>query len=89
MEIGEVSKPFYMITARGKEVCAIVKLKNRIDSHKASITEDYQRLKGIVTAKRSEEKIQKWILEKQKKTYVRINPNWAKCDFKYPGWIRK
>ena len=89
MEIGEVSKPFYMITARGKEVCAIVKLKNRIDAHKATITEDYQRLKRIVTAKRSEEKIQKWIVEKQKKTYVRINPNWAKCDFKYPGWIRK
>ena len=89
MEIGEVSKPFYMITARGKEVCAIVKLKNRIDAHKATITEDYQRLKRIVTAKRSEEKLQKWILEKQKKTYVRINPNWAKCDFKYPGWIRK
>ena len=89
MEIGEVSKPFYMITARGKEVCAIVKLKNRIDAHKATITEDYQRLKRIVTAKRSEEKLQKWILQKQKKTYVRINPNWANCDFKYPGWIRK
>ena len=89
MEIGEVSKPFHMITAKGKEVCAIVKLKNRIDAHKATITEDYQRLKSIVTAKRSEEKIQKWILEKQKKTYVRINPNWANCDFKYPGWIRK
>ena len=89
MEIGEVSKPFYMITAKGKEVCAIVKLKNRIDAHKATITEDYQRLKSIVTSKRSEEKIQKWIVQKQKKTYVRINPNWANCDFKYPGWIRK
>ncbi len=89
MEIGEVSKPFHMITAKGKEVCAIIKLKNRIDAHKATITEDYQRLKRIVTAKRSDEKIQKWILEKQKKTYVRINPKWAKCDFKYPGWIKK
>ncbi len=89
MQIGEISKPFTMITAKGKEVCAIVKLKNRIDAHKATITEDYQRLKSIVTAKRSEEKIQKWILEKQKKTYVRINPRWAKCNFKYPGWIKK
>lgn len=89
MQIGEVSKPFTMINSRGKEVCAIVKLKNRIDAHKATITEDYQRLKEMVTAKKSEEKIQKWILEKQKNTYVRINPNWAKCDFKYPGWIKK
>lgn len=88
MQIGEVSKPFTMINGKGKEVCAIIKLKNRIDGHKATITEDYQRLKSIVTAKRSEEKLQKWIVEKQKNTYVRINPEWRKCDFKYPGWIK-
>lgn len=89
MQIGEISKPFRMVMVEsGKEVCAIVKLKNRIDGHKATISEDYQRLKDIVTQKRSEEKLQKWILEKQKKTYVRINPNWRKCDFKYPGWIK-
>lgn len=32
----------------GKEVCAIVKLKNRINGHKATISEDYQNLKEIV-----------------------------------------
>ena len=88
LQIGEISKPFTMINSKGKQVCAIVKLKNRIDGHKATITEDYQRLKGIVTAKRSEEKIQKWIVEKQKSTYVRINPEWRNCDFRYPGWIK-
>lgn len=88
MQIGEISKPFTMINSKGKEVCAIVKLKNRIDAHKATITEDYQRLKSMVTAKRSEEKLHDWIVEKQKSTYVRINPNWRKCDFKYPGWIK-
>ncbi len=88
MQIGEISKAFTMINSKGKEVCAIVKLKNRIDGHKATINEDYQRLKSMVTAKRSEEKIQKWIVEKQKNTYVRINPSWRNCDFKYPGWIK-
>ena len=88
MQVGEISKAFTIINSKGKEVCAIVKLKNRIDGHKATITEDYQRLKSMVTAKRSEEKIQKWIVEKQKNTYVRINPSWRNCDFKYPGWIK-
>ena len=88
MQIGEISKPFTMINSKGKQVCAIVKLKNRIDGHKATITEDYQRLKAMVTAKRSEEKLQKWIVEKQKNTYVRINPDWRNCDFKYSGWIK-
>ncbi len=89
MKIGEVSEPFTMTNAKGKEVCAIVKLKNRIDGHKATISEDYQRLKEIVTAKRSEEKLQEWIVEKQRTTYVRISPEWRKCDFKYPGWVKQ
>ena len=89
LNVGEISEPFTMVNNKGKEVCAIVKLKARIDGHKATITEDYQRLKSIVQAKRGEEKLDKWIREKQKSTYVRINENWVKCDFKYPGWIRQ
>ena len=89
LNVGEISEPFVMINNKGKEICAIVKLKARIDGHKATITEDYQRLKSIVQSKLGEEKLQKWIVDKQKSTYVRINENWATCDFKYPGWIRK
>ena len=89
LNVGEISEPFTMVNNKGKEVCAIVKLKARIDGHKATITEDYQCLKSIVEAKRGEEKLDKWIREKQKSTYVRINENWVKCDFKYPGWIRQ
>lgn len=87
MNVGDVSDAFTMIdTKTGKEVCAIVKLKRRIDGHKAIITEDYQLLKSIVLEKKREEKIQKWIVSKQKNTYVRINDVNRKCDFKYPGW---
>jgi len=89
MQVGEISEPFSMINSKGKEICAIVKLKARIDGHKATITEDYQRLKSIVQAKLGDEKIQKWIVDKQRTTYVRINEDWVKCDFKYPGWIKK
>ena len=88
LNVGEISKAFTMIDDKGKEVCAIVKLKSKIDGHKATISEDYQALKDIVVKKREEEILHKWILEKQKQTYVRINPNWQKCDFKYPGWIK-
>ena len=90
MNVGEISKAFTMINEKdGKEVCAIVKLKAKINGHKATIAEDYQDLKEIVMNKRREEMLHKWILEKQKRTYVRINENWQKCDFKYPGWIKK
>lgn len=91
MNVGEISKAFSMINEKdGKEVCAIIKLKSRINGHKATITDDYQRLKDIVIEKKQEEKLEKWILEKQKRTYVRVNDNWKNnCTFKYPGWIKE
>lgn len=88
MEVGEISKPFTMIDKRGREVCAIVKLKNRIPAHRASVTEDFQVLKLAVEARKSEKVIQDWIREKQKSTYVRIKQGWGECDFMYPGWVR-
>ena len=88
MEVGEISKPFTMIDKRGREVCAIVKLKNRIPAHRASVTEDFQVLKIAVEARKSEKVIQDWIRDKQKSTYVRIKQGWGECDFMYPGWVR-
>jgi peptidyl-prolyl cis-trans isomerase SurA len=90
MNVGEISKAFTMVSEKdGKETCAVVKLKSRINGHKATISEDYQSLKEIVVAKRRAELLNKWVLEKQKNTYVRINDKWkGNCEFKYPGWIR-
>ena len=87
MNVSEISKPFIMINSKGKEVCAIVKLKSRVKGHKATLAEDFQALKDVVLEKKRSEKIEKWIKEKQKSTYVRINEKWINCDFKYPGWI--
>jgi len=85
---GEVSEAFTMINNKGKEVVAIVKLRNRIEGHKATMTEDYQRLKEIVANKRRNEKLDQWIKEKQRTTFIRVNPEWVKCDFRYPGWVK-
>ncbi len=89
MNVNEISKPFVMTNNKGREVCAIVKLKSKIDGHKATITEDFQTMKDVVLQKRRSEKLEKWIVQKQKSTYVRINEKWQHCDFKYPGWIKK
>lgn len=86
MQVGEVSAPFVMIDRKGKEVCAIVKLKSRIEGHKATPTEDFQVVKDVIIAKMKEQKMAEWIKEKQRTTYVRINGDWCDCEFQYPGW---
>ena len=89
LQVGELSKPFLMTNSKGKEVVAIVKLKDKTEGHRATMKDDYQTLQDVVQAKMAEEKIEKWIKEKQKTTYVRINEDWRNCDFKYDGWIKK
>jgi peptidyl-prolyl cis-trans isomerase SurA len=89
MQVGEISKPFTMITNKQKEVVAIVKLKVRTETHKANMTDDYQALKTMVENRKKDELLKNWIAQKQKTTYVRISEGWRNCDFQFPGWIKE
>ncbi|MCD8193464.1 MAG: peptidylprolyl isomerase [Tannerellaceae bacterium] len=89
MEVGDISKPFTMITDKQKEVVAIVKLKARTEAHKANLSDDYQALKMLVENRKREELLNDWVKKKQKTTYVRISEGWGGCDFQYPGWIKE
>ena len=88
MSVGQISAPFTMINARGQKVCVLAKLKNRIEGHKAMITEDFQLMKEIVLEKRQQEALDKWVTNKIKSTYVRVNEAYRNCDFEYEGWVR-
>ena len=87
MSVGQISAPFTMINARGQKVCVLAKLKNRIEGHKAMITEDCQLMKEIVLEKRQQEALDKWVTNKIKSTYVRVNEAYRNCDFEYEGWV--
>ena len=88
LKVGEISQPFQMVNERGKKVCAIIKLKSRTESHRATITEDFQVMKGIVLEKRRNEALHDWVVNKIKNTYVRMNERYRHCDFEYEGWVK-
>ena len=88
LQIGEISAPFQMIDKRGKTVCAVAKLKNRIPGHRATVTEDFQVLKDVVMDKRRTDFLHDWVVNKIKTTYVRLNDQYHDCQFEYEGWIR-
>ena len=89
MQVGDSSKPFTMLTDKQKEVVAIVKLKARVNGHKANLADDFQAMKQLVESRKREELLNDWIRKKQKTTYVRISEGWKNCDFKYPGWVKE
>jgi len=89
MHVSEISKPFTMVDpSSNKEVVAVVKVKSKVDTHKANLMDDYQLLKNYYEETRKEKFLNDWIAKKQKETYISIDPAWQNCDFKYPGWIK-
>lgn len=88
MKQEEISKPFVMRNNKDKQVAAIVKLSKRIEGHKANMNTDYQTIKMMAEAKKRQEILDKWLKNKIKTTYVRIDENWKNCNFRYEGWVR-
>ncbi len=90
LQVGDVSKPFVMKDPKTtSDIVAIVKLSNRIEPHRANLSDDYQLLKSMAEKRRQQEILDQWIENKIKTTYVRIEPQWRKCDFKHSGWIKQ
>jgi peptidyl-prolyl cis-trans isomerase SurA len=89
LSVGEVSNAFLMINPENnREEGAIVRVKNKIPSHKANLSDDYQLIKSMLEAKERTDIITHWIEKRQKDTYIYIAPGWRNCHFQYPGWIK-
>lgn len=89
MEPGEISQPFIMRDPkRDREIVAMVRLTSRIDAHAANLAEDYQTIKDMYEAAESQAIIDKWLADKIRTTYVRIEDGWRDCDFQHKGWIK-
>lgn len=90
LEPGDISDPFVMIDPKlNREVVAIVKLTERLPGHQANMRNDYQLIKRMYENSRRSELIGEWIEKKIGETYVRIEPGWRNCEFKYKGWVKE
>lgn len=88
LKAGDVSKPFIMLNDKGRQVAAMVKVSNRNEGHRANINNDYQIIKQMAENSRKQELVDEWLQGKIQKTYVRIDPGWQKCEFRYSGWLK-
>ena len=89
MKVGDVSPAFTMTNNRGKTVCAVVKLKSRVEGHRATITEDFQVMKDVVLSKRKAEFIHEWVKNKIKNTYISMKNRYKNGDYEYDGWVQE
>lgn len=88
LQVGEISPAFRMVNAQGKQVCAIVKLKSRVDAHTATITEDYQVMKDVVLGKERQQFLRNWVEEKIKRTHIWMKERYRTGKYEYEGWVK-
>ena len=86
LQIGDISHSFIFTTQKHQTVCAIVKIKNRIPAHRATIEQDFEVLAEMQLNERREARLEEWVREKVRTTYVRIDPEWQGCNYHYSGW---
>ena len=89
MQVGDVSPAFVSQDANGNTQVVLLKLKQRIPGHRADMATDFQLIKQLALQEKKQKELDKWIIQHQKSTYIRISPDYQQCDFKYPGWIKK
>ncbi|MDE6809192.1 MAG: peptidylprolyl isomerase [Muribaculaceae bacterium] len=89
MQPGDVSEAFTMMDPkRNREIVAVVKLTNRIEAHKANLSDDFPTIRNMYEASVQEKILKDWLKNKIKTTYVKIEDGWSDCQFENEGWIR-
>jgi peptidyl-prolyl cis-trans isomerase SurA len=79
MVVGELSKPMEF-PSEGKPAFRIIRLKNRIDPHKANLKDDYQKLSSMATSQKNSNYVKEWIQKRSKITYIKLDPQFN-CKF--------
>ena len=89
MQPGEVSDAFIMKDPKtNQDIVALVKLTNRIDGHRANMSDDYQLIKNMCERAQQNDILNKWLEKKIADTYTRIEDGWRNCEFTHKGWIK-
>ncbi len=72
----------------GRKSYKIIKVTNTISEHKADYSKDYTKIKELATKEKQIKAIGLWTTAKIEETFIKINPEYATCDFTN-NWIKK
>lgn len=80
MQPGAISEPYMFKTQSGKTGFRIVYLKSKTKPHQANLKDDYDKLQAIALQTKQAKVFDEWLLERMKKTYIKINSPYDDCD---------
>ena len=90
MKNGEISAPFESQDneGRGQTIFKIIRLEEVIPSHTANVDQDFLVIQNFAQGIKQQEALKKFIEEKQKTTFIRIDEMFKDCPFESKGWVK-
>lgn len=78
---GEISEPVLYTDKRlGEQSYRIYYLRSRIPPHKASLEQDFAKIKEAARQDKVNRTLNKWFESRRETTYIDINPDFLSCD---------
>ena len=88
LEVGEVSGIVELNEPGGKAGYKLIRLQKRTKPHRASLSEDYQKVKSAASSEKEQVLLQEWIQEAMEETYITLDPEYLKkCKFQQ-DWMQ-
>jgi peptidyl-prolyl cis-trans isomerase SurA len=85
MKVGTIAKPALFTGSDGKKSYKILYLKSSTNAHKASLEQDYPKIKEYATNDKINRKLSEWFEKKRKQTFIKIDPEYQVCT-QMKGW---
>ena len=85
---GEITKVYSDTDRTGKSIFKILTVTDRYEEHVADYVKDYEKVHQLALKEKQVREIEKWQTEKIIDTYIKVNQDYQKCDFKN-NWINK
>ncbi|MDF1546421.1 MAG: peptidylprolyl isomerase [Bacteroidales bacterium] len=88
LKVGEISDAFEAKEQGGPSSYKIIFLKNKTKAHTVNMKDDYQMIQDMALNEKKQNEMMRWVTEKQKETYIKIEGKYKNCKFDSPGWIK-
>lgn len=80
LKAGEISGSFEAKDEKGHTIYKIIRLKDKISSHRANLKEDFEVIRKLAKQREQQRKIQNWLNKKQQSTYIHIDEDFRHCE---------
>lgn len=85
---GEVSDAFAARDYKGNEMFKIIQLNEVIQTHKATLKEDYMRIEDMALEDKKQKVFNEWLNKKIEQMYVRITEPYRSYAFENKHWVK-